>query len=80
MATCPLCSDTLLHHFRSGQSYWLCRRCRTEITDLTLSGIRYTAFVDDETALLSEETAPLTGQSHVTSSSNPSPISLFETP
>ncbi len=33
MASCPFCSDILLRHVRSGQSYWLCRRCRTEILD-----------------------------------------------
>lgn len=33
MASCPFCSDILLRHIRSGQSYWLCRSCRTEIAD-----------------------------------------------
>lgn len=33
MATCPFCSDILLRHARAGQSYWLCRRCRTELID-----------------------------------------------
>ncbi len=33
MATCPLCSDILLRHIRSGQPYWLCRRCRLEILE-----------------------------------------------
>jgi ribosomal protein L37AE/L43A len=30
MAECAFCSDTLLRHIRSGQSYWFCRRCRVE--------------------------------------------------
>lgn len=33
MADCPLCSDILLRHIRSGQTYWLCRRCRLEILE-----------------------------------------------
>ncbi|MBW4471378.1 MAG: hypothetical protein KME45_13375 [Stenomitos rutilans HA7619-LM2] len=33
MATCPLCSDILLRHLRSGKPYWLCRRCRVEILE-----------------------------------------------
>ncbi|MDX2231540.1 MAG: hypothetical protein NW220_18025 [Leptolyngbyaceae cyanobacterium bins.349] len=33
MANCPFCSDILLRHIRAGQSYWLCRRCRTEILE-----------------------------------------------
>ncbi|EKQ68538.1 hypothetical protein OsccyDRAFT_3076 [Leptolyngbyaceae cyanobacterium JSC-12] len=33
MASCPFCSDVLLRHIRSGQAYWLCRRCRTEILE-----------------------------------------------
>ncbi|WP_181357505.1 hypothetical protein [Stenomitos frigidus] len=33
MASCPLCSDILLRHIRSGKSYWLCRRCRLEILE-----------------------------------------------
>jgi ribosomal protein L37AE/L43A len=80
MATCPLCSDTLLHHFRSGRSYWLCRRCRTEITDVTLHGTRYTPVVDGEKALLDEETVPSTNQPHAASSFNPTPINFFQQP
>ncbi|MDX2240382.1 MAG: hypothetical protein NW224_06855 [Leptolyngbyaceae cyanobacterium bins.302] len=34
MANCPFCSDTLLRHIRSGKSYWLCRRCRSEILEV----------------------------------------------
>ncbi|GEM_PF-1736464 len=30
MSNCPLCSDVLLRHIRSGKMYWLCRRCRLE--------------------------------------------------
>ncbi|MBW4691041.1 MAG: hypothetical protein KME27_04655 [Lyngbya sp. HA4199-MV5] len=33
MTTCPLCSDILLRHLRSGKPYWLCRRCRVEILE-----------------------------------------------
>jgi hypothetical protein len=35
MADCPLCTDVLLRHIRSGQTYWFCRRCRVEITEQT---------------------------------------------
>jgi ribosomal protein L37AE/L43A len=31
MANCPFCSSVLLRHIRSGQVYWFCRRCRTEV-------------------------------------------------
>jgi ribosomal protein L37AE/L43A len=31
MANCPICSGVLLRHFRTGQMYWFCRRCRTEV-------------------------------------------------
>jgi ribosomal protein L37AE/L43A len=30
MTECAFCSDTLLRHIRSGQTYWFCRRCRIE--------------------------------------------------
>jgi hypothetical protein len=33
MTSCPLCSDVLLRHLRSGKPYWLCRRCRLEILE-----------------------------------------------
>ncbi len=33
MANCPLCSDVLLRHVRSKQTYWFCRRCRIEISE-----------------------------------------------
>ncbi|MBC7970733.1 MAG: hypothetical protein H7Z11_11520 [Verrucomicrobia bacterium] len=33
MISCPLCSDILLRHLRSGKPYWLCRRCRLEILE-----------------------------------------------
>ncbi len=33
MANCPVCSDILLRHIRSGQTYWFCRRCRVEILE-----------------------------------------------
>ena len=33
MVKCPCCSDTLLRHIRSGQTYLLCRSCRLEILD-----------------------------------------------
>jgi hypothetical protein len=33
MIKCPCCSDTLLRHIRSGQTYLLCRSCRLEILD-----------------------------------------------
>ncbi len=36
MATCPFCSDTLLRHVRSRQTYWLCRHCRLEISETEL--------------------------------------------
>jgi len=32
MTKCPVCSDVLLRHIRSGRSYWLCRSCRLEIS------------------------------------------------
>ena len=35
MLDCPCCSDILLRHARSGQSYYLCRRCRFEIPEVT---------------------------------------------
>lgn len=34
MTNCPLCSDILLRHVRSGHTYWLCRRCRVEIGEV----------------------------------------------
>ncbi|WP_421656995.1 hypothetical protein [Leptothermofonsia sp. ETS-13] len=37
MANCPLCSDVLLRHVRSGETYWFCRCCRIEILDKTTS-------------------------------------------
>jgi hypothetical protein len=37
MATCPVCSDVLLRHIRNGQTYWLCRRCRSEIQEIHVS-------------------------------------------
>ena len=39
MNNCPFCSDVLLRHISSGKSYWLCRRCRTEILDREFSQI-----------------------------------------
>lgn len=33
MTNCPFCSDILLRHVRSGATYWLCRRCRTELVE-----------------------------------------------
>lgn len=31
MASCPFCSSVLLRHVRSGQMYWFCSRCRTDV-------------------------------------------------
>jgi ribosomal protein L37AE/L43A len=33
MTNCPVCSDILLRHVRSSETYWFCRRCRTELLE-----------------------------------------------
>lgn len=37
MATCPYCSNQLLRHIRSNQTYWFCRHCWEEMSDADLN-------------------------------------------
>ncbi|XGV96010.1 MAG: hypothetical protein ACAF41_25145 [Leptolyngbya sp. BL-A-14] len=46
MTTCPLCSDILLRHLRSGKPYWLCRRCRIELLEKKDLAEKITATTD----------------------------------